>query len=128
MCACSCVCWRGSREEKGATKTKRMSRHKCIWLAMGGGGCGGLNSCVISPFKFHKQLHILCAFLCIRTVTWGGVGGGEGGSEDRRRDKWGRGRRGEQKFLLEISATALAWPRMCGARGALRVVLVVVVV
>lgn len=23
---------------------------------------GGFNSCVISPFKFHKQLNILCAF------------------------------------------------------------------
>lgn len=46
-------------------KTKRMSRHKCIRVGLGGGGGGGgggFNSCVISPFKFHKQLNILCAF------------------------------------------------------------------
>lgn len=33
----------------------------------------------------------------------------------------GRERESEQKFVLEISATALAWPLICGAQGALRV-------
>lgn len=79
-----------------------------------GGGVGGFNSCVISPFKFHKQLHFLCAIFFFRSVMRGKQ---RRSAESRAR----RGRRREQKFLLEISATALAWPFICVARGALRV-------
>lgn len=61
---------------------------------------GGFNSCVISPFKFHKQLNILCAF-CAFLLSRG---------ETMKIMRKERERRSEQKFLLEISATAVAWP------------------
>lgn len=49
--------------------------------AVWGAGGGGFNSCVISPFKFHKQLNILCAFFRAFLLSRGED------NEDRRRDK-----------------------------------------
>lgn len=70
-----------------------MSRHKCIWVGLVGGGVvvvvRGFNSCVISPFKFHKQLNILCAF-CAFLLSRGEtmkIGGETSGESERERVK-----------------------------------------
>lgn len=55
----------------------------------GGGVVGGFNSCVISPFKFHKQLNILCAF-CAFLLSRGEtmkIGGETSGERERGRVK-----------------------------------------
>ena len=48
---------------------------------------GGFNSCVISPFKFHKQLNILCAFCAF--LLWRGetmkIGGETSGEREKER-------------------------------------------
>lgn len=89
-----------------------MSRHKCICVGLEGGGGGGFNSCVISPFKFHKQLNILCAFCAFLLSRGKTMKIGRETSGEREREK---------KFLLEISAIAHAWPSYTAAQGALRV-------